>query len=480
MLSPELLSPQCWAQATFGSVQLGDPRRTERAIRIGEHFASDPQASFPRQMSQDADLEATYRFVNSTHTSYEALIAPHVQATQQECGKHPWVLLIQDTTELDYQHHPKTTGLGPVGNGTHQGFLLQSVLAIEAQGSSVVGLAHQEPFLRTPAPEKESKQHRLSRERESEVWNRSVHALGSPPKGSHWVHVGDRYSDIFGLLMQCRQQGCDFTIRAAQDRCVDLLVEQGEDPVPPRSHHPERPSPARLHLFEVVEQMPMRESLWIDLKSSQQRAARRAHLAVSWRAVRLLPPRLQEQAHWRPLVVWVVSVWEPDPPAGVEPLRWVLLTSVPTETFHHAQERIRWYQARWIVEDYHQGLKTGCRMEQRQMQTYEGLRTLLGIVAPTAVRLLQLRSLARALPEAHALHVLPTDLVQVVAFLAHTPADTMTVEHCWHAIARQGGYLGRKGDGPPGWKTLWFGWLRVQTLLDGIHLAPHLSDQLQL
>jgi len=71
---------------------------------------------------------------------------------------------------------------------------------------------------------------------------------------------------------------------------------------------------------------------------------------------------------------------------------------------------------------------------------------------------------------------LPLEVVEVVAHLEQCPASTMTVQQCWHAIARYGGYLGRKSDVPPGWKTLWRGWLHIQTLLEGVHLAPFLSQ----
>jgi hypothetical protein len=118
---------------------------------------------------------------------------------------------------------------------------------------------------------------------------------------------------------------------------------------------------------------------------------------------------------------------------------------------------VDWYRARWIVEDSHQGLKTGCRLEQRQVQTYEGLRRLLGRLSPAAVRLLQLRAAARQTPEQPASQTLPTEVVQVVAARAGLSASQLTVEQCWHAIAGFGGYLGRKGDGPTGWKTLWRG-----------------------
>ena len=476
MMPPStLLSPLLWAEATFGSVQLGDPRRTRRAVAIAHALATEPGAWLPKQLHDGAALEATYRFLHSGQVSYEDLIRSHVEATRQDCREHKDVLLIQDTTEVDYQQHPKTRGLGPIGNGSQHGFLLQTVLAVGPQSRQVLGIAHQEPFLRQPAPPKETKQQRLQRERESLVWERSVQALGSPPEGVRWVHIGDRYSDIFSFLRLCRELNCDFVIRAAQDRCVDLLVEQAETPVPARSHHAERPSPPALHLFEVVQSWPAQARSTVDIDASQKRQARTANVLLSWQPLRLLPPRSQESNGWHPLVVWVIHVWEPEPPEGVEALEWVLLRSVPTQTLEDAQERVDWYRARWMVEDFHQGLKTGCQIEQRQVQDYEGLRTILGLLAPMAVRLIQLRAASRQNPEQPASQVLPPDVVGVVAHLDHRLAETMTIQQCWHAIARYGGYLGRKSDGPPGWKTLWRGWLHIQTLLEGVHLAPLLS-----
>lgn len=476
MMPPStLLSPLLWAEATFSSVRLGDPRRDRRAVAIAQALATETGASLPKQLHDEAALEATYRFLHSGHVSYEDLMRPHVETTRQDCREQKEVLLIQDTTEVDYQHHPKTSGLGPIGNGSHQGFLLQTVLAVVPGSRQVLGIAHQEAFLRKTAPAKESKQERLHRERESLVWERSLRALGAPPDGVCWIHVGDRYSDIFSLLYLCREMKADFVIRAAQDRCVDLLVEQTEKPVPPHSHHPERPSPPAEHLFEVVGRWPAQASSTVEIPASQKHQARTAKVLLSWQPPRLLPPRTQETKGWHPLVVWVIHVWEPEPPQGVEPLEWVLLSSLPTQTQEQAEQRVDWYRARWMVEDFHQGLKTGCQLEQRQIQDYEGLRTLLGFLSPMAVRLMQLRAASRQEPEQPASQVLPADIVALVAHLDHRSAETMTVQQCWHAIARYGGYLGRTSDGPPGWKTLWRGWLHIQTLLEGIHLAPFLS-----
>jgi hypothetical protein len=171
--------------------------------------------------------------------------------------------------------------------------------------------------------------------------------------------------------------------------------------------------------------------------------------------------------------VWVVRVWEPEPPPGVkQALEWILIVSVPTLTLAEAWERVEWYTCRWLVEEYHQCLKTGCLLEQRRLGQGERVQRLLGVLAPTAVRLLQLREIARLTPQRLARAALPPDLVNLVAHLAEVPAETLTMEGFWRAVAQQGGHRGRRRDGPPGWQTLWKGWHYIQTVLEGVRLAP--------
>jgi len=464
-----VMSPEKWAQATFGEVCLGDARRTERAVKLGVAMAREPNVSFPKQLGEPKEVKATYRFLQSAHVSYEGLIAQHVRQTRAQCEEHAVVLLVQDTTELDYQAHPQTSGLGPIGNGRHQGFLLQTVLGVEPNSGEVLGIAQQEPFVRQPAPKGERYSERLKRERESQVWERAVQAIGAPPPGVTWVHVGDRYSDIYPLFLTCREQQTHFVIRAAQDRCVDERVEEA----PPALKRRRRKTgePPQAHLFETVRGWAASDEQDLAVPAEHERPARTARVALSSSPVRLLAPDKRENV-LPSLDVWVVRVWEVNAPEGVEPLEWVLLTSLPIENVAQAWERVGWYRRRWIVEDYHQALKTGCRMEERQVQSYEGLRRLLGIVAPNAVRVLLLRTLARQEPERPAQEVLPRAVVHLVALKTGGEASSMTVEQCVKRIARLGGYQGRRSDGPPGWKTLWHGWLKIQTLLEGVHLAP--------
>jgi len=169
---------------TYGSVRLTDERRTQRAVKIASALARDPMASLPKQLGGQAATKAAYRFLESGQTSYEQLMRPHLEQTKAMMQRQKRVLLLQDMTEVDYEHHPKTRGLGPIGNGSHQGYLLQTVLAVDPTSKQVMGIAAQEAFLRQPAPPGETSQQRDKRkQKESEVWQRQAQHIGAAPQG---------------------------------------------------------------------------------------------------------------------------------------------------------------------------------------------------------------------------------------------------------------------------------------------------------
>jgi hypothetical protein len=119
---------------------------------------------------------------------------------------------------------------------------------------------------------------------------------------------------------------------------------------------------------------------------------------------------------------------------------------------------------------------TGCHIEKHFLQTVEAQWRLLAILTPIALRLLQIRTLAQQASETPATDAVSQDVVQVVTLLQKRPCEIVTAKQLWHALARLGGYLDRKCDGPPGWQTLWKGWMRVMDVLEGVHLAPHFSS----
>jgi hypothetical protein len=457
MNTTEILDPECWAKRTFGASKLRDIRRTARAVKVATRMAENASASLPAQMQTWKETMALYRLLDEADVTFEALMQPHWQQTREQMATQPVVLLVQDTTEVDLSHHPHTTGLGQVGNERGRGLYLQTVLAILPHSGAVVGCALQEPWVRVPAPVGETRRQRRQRtERETDVWMRLVTRLGSFPAETTVVHVGDRGADLFPFFQACRATQTHFLVRAFENRRIAP------------EEHPQR------HLLDEVRTWPRQASRPFQVPASHGRTARSTEVQLTFGSVTLLPPRFERRCGKEPFLGWAIRVWEEQTPAGEEPLEWILLTSVPTTTLEQAWERVGWYEHRWIVEDYHQCLKTGCRLEARQVQSADRLIRLLGLLSPLAVRLLCLRDLARREPDRPACEVLDADLLAVVAAQVGQSPTWMTTGAFWKAVAQMGGYLARQGDGPPGWKTLWRGWLRVQTLLAGVHLAVQL------
>jgi hypothetical protein len=245
-------------------------------------------------------------------------------------------------------------------------------------------------------------------------------------------------------------------IRAAQDRCVQVGGEAEDDEEVTR-------------LFAFARSLPAQECQKKELPRLHDRPARQALLQVSWSKIQIQPPKNGGALEKQAIQAWVIRVWEPSPPTGEEALEWVLLTSIPIENAEQAWSCVDWYALRWTVEDFHRCLKTGCSMEKRHLHSYENLTRMLGLVGPLAVRLLLLRSCARLTPEAPATLILPALWLRVLALFTNRPfASLESADHLWLAIAHLGGYRGYQGDGLPGWQTLWRGWQRLQTLLEGV------------
>jgi hypothetical protein len=206
-----------WAVEQFGGAELGDKRRTARALEMAEEMARRPGDGLGKQMTGWNEQRGAYRLLDNAGVSHAALSAGHWQQTRAKAGQSgPVVLMVQDITELDYSGHRATAGLGPIGDHQGRGLLVHNTLAIEPSQRQVVGLAYQQVWTRDAVAHKgtESRTQRRARaNRQSQRWVKAVAAIGPAPGGVRWVHVGDRESDIFPLFEECQAAGVDFCLR---------------------------------------------------------------------------------------------------------------------------------------------------------------------------------------------------------------------------------------------------------------------------
>lgn len=440
-----------WAAQQWEAAELEDQRRTARAVALGAQLAAQPGGSLPEQTGSWKELKAAYRLLNEADVTHARLGAPHWEATRQRARLSDGVVLfIQDGSELDFTRHPSVVGLGRLNKAQRHGLLLHTCLAWSPT-TGEIGVAAQRVWRRPPEIKSrvESKHACSLRATEYDVWAETLQELGAAParqSGVRWISVGDRASDIYGYFRQAQELGWEVVARAARDRIMYSL--SGE----------------RGYLMRWARSLRGQATRQVSLRGRDGLPKRTATLQVAWADCEMPAPQDGKERGGEPLRVSIIRAWETDAPSGVEPLEWVLVTSLVVSDSASALEVLGYYEKRWIIEEYHKCLKTGCAIEARQLETADGLEALLGLLAIVAVRLLQLREASRQQPDAPARQFIAPELLTTVQSYLKLPLGDLTLREFWRAVARLGGFIGRASDGAPGWQTLWRGWRKLQDL----------------
>ncbi len=462
-----ILSAKEWAEAQWGQTELGDKRLTKRAIQMGAAMAAKPWASLPEQMGGNwYALKAAYLLLNNKRITLTKLAGPHWQKTRQVARSKQVVLFVQDTTELDFTHHRSKKGMGPIGNGKGSGLLLHSTIAvIPDQIPQILGMAYQEVVLRQPTPKPRPKDYTSP---EGLLWTSSASKISQAPKERIWVHVGDRGSDDFRFMHEVKKQRAHFLIRIKHNRSLEEKI--GADQ-------------SDQKLKDLVRNLPSKHSYSLFIPARNQLPARTAQMELTWLPVTIKAPQYSHpQLRDLPSIsCWVIRTWEINAPAEVEQaIEWILCSSLPIIATGDALERVKWYTHRWLTEDYHKCLKSGCRIEDTQLDHANDVRRLLGFLGIIALRLLQVRQLSRIdSSEPARLYIDSLTLFILCELEPAYQATSLTISQFWQAVAKMGGHLGRKSDGAAGWQTLWKGWLYLSNVVLGARLYRDWSTQQQ-
>lgn len=464
-----------WAETQFWGANLSDVRRVRRLIKVGRAMAEQPGASIPELCESPYDVKATYALFRHPEATPDNLQWGHRRIVAGKLRESGVWLLAEDTSEISWAGRHAISGLGPVGSGhaTAQGFLLHSVLAVRWAGEAasgsprrpaveVVGLADQLFHVRTPIPEGEcgnGSKNRMHRERESRLWTDVSEHLGNAPEGVRWVRVCDRGADIYEFLLDCNVRGHGFVVRASQDRV--LVSSNGK---------------RAGTLFDLARSLAPWGHLALGLRERPKQPARTAKLAYTAAPVSLRSPQRPGAAPGRlaPIPCWVVRVWEPEPPEGIEALEWILLCDGPVSTPEEVVQVALQYATRWVVEDFHKALKTGLGAERLQLGTAHGLFAAIAVMSIDALRLLDLRERLRVAPDAPATES-GLDPLELDILALRTRRNLATVRDVVLAIGRIGGHMNRKGDGLPGLITLWRGMKKLRNLVAGAMLGSQLN-----
>lgn len=463
-------STPSFGQQHFGTVDLGHKKRNECLIRLADRLERHPGGTLPEKLSAPKDYKAMCRLVNRPETTHARVLQPHFEQTRRRMAAVAnTVLVIHDTTDLDFSGLHSVADLGPIGNGHGRGYLCHNSLAIDPRRREVLGLAHQIVHTRVGTPAHEGvKAKRERASRESRLWSNAVEALGPPAAGPLVVDVADRGADLFEFLATEDALGRSYLVRAKSDRKVGL----GHDA-----------TFETAALFAYARGLPEGGKRTLQVPGRDGAAERKATVIVAAAPIQVLPPHVRRGLYEkRPLRAWVVVVREVNPPPGVARLEWVLVTRAPVTTLADVWERVQWYECRWMVEEFHKAQKTGCGIEDSQFRTGKSLQAMIALLSVVAVTLLNLRAASRQ-PEAKtrlATEVVAAAYVDVLSGWRYKSVRRdLTIHEFYYALARLGGHQNRKCDKNPGWLVLWRGWMKLQSMLDGAEAIGYTYTQKQ-
>ena len=442
-------------------IDLGDKRLNDRSRRIIETLGANPDASCNAACDGWSDTLAAYRFFDNKSVQPEDILKPHVEATKRRMQEHSVVLIAQDTTELDYSDHPpadarclnKEDRLG-IYDHTHLAVapsgLSLGVVGVEYFDRNAEGLGQSKERSKLPIEEKESMRwlsgYRLACE------------LSRDCPETRIVSLADREADLYDIFMEAEKQAkehaqlADFIIRAKIKRSIpERDLEAGPN--------------AYKKVRDQVSQSELRATQTIELPRTPKRAARQAKLEV--RAIRVTVKPPHERSSLPTVTYNVVLVEEVGGPGDGTDVSWLLITSLPIDTLEDIQRVIDYYVARWTIEVFFRVFKTGCQVEEIQLETLPRLKNCLAFYKIIAWRIMYLTYLNRECP------TLPCDAmfddcewksVWRVVTKKELPKRPPTLSAFMKLLTRLGGYNNRKTESPPGPQPVWVGIRRMTDL----------------
>jgi len=464
-----MLAP--WVVDEVKTAELNDKRLNARLAKLLSQLAARPTASIPAACGGRAEMVAAYRFCKNEKTSFEAVLRPHRDATRERMAAQPVVILSQDTSEIEVTRpEQKVEGSGPLDGGARCGALLHAMHAFAPDGTPL-GTVDATAWVRAEEPvcAPLSRAERAAIPIEDKESHRWVVALEQAREEARhcpttqFICVADSEADIYEVMAEGTREprAVDWIVRAGQDRA--LVWEEGHDHGGQyiREHVLKQPV-----LFQNTIQVRGRKTTKVTCETRgrrQPRESREATVAVRAARVTLRPP-------WRadrklpPVTVNVVLVSEVNPPAGDEPVEWMLLTNLPIDTLEQVRQIIQYYCVRWMIEIFFRVLKSGCRVEKRLFEHMDRLLTCLAVYMIVAWRTLYVCRLGRSCPEVSCEAVFePAEWKSVwkVVRREDPPAEPPALGVFVRMVAQLGGYVNQKRSGPPGPQTVWIGLQRM-------------------
>lgn len=433
----------------FSGLRFNDKRLNNRCSVVVCCFENNLKSSFPEMSGSWSRLKGLYRFFSNPKVTKENIMETHVKNTVSRCEESSVVLVVQDTTSISFKSADMIDGLGYVNDTPKKkGFFVHGALALNGDNGKPLGVLSQQIIVRNQIHVKnEFYFDRLKRKRESEKWLiglKETHKLLAGHKKI--IHVADRESDIYGFIKAIKDVNNGFVIRGCRNR-----------------------STSDGNLVDGLNNAKHIGEMHIEIPHKGGRKKRTANVVIYSQRVEILEPKVINK-NGPPIPIHVVRVVENN--CKKDKLDWILLTSEPVETLAECKKVIWYYKNRWQIEDFHKGLKTGCSIEKRQMGTIEQHKKILSVFSVFAWHGLVLRFNAKT-PENKEVELSP---IQIKILKERYPKyiDTIDSKTTLKFVAMTGGFIGRKSDGNPGWKSILTGLTRLEWMEAGFQIAKNI------
>ena len=437
-----------WVVQEFGSVELGDERRTERLTELVCALSETPGGALSRACPTVAALRAALRFLDSTHFDTSALLEPHLQQTIRRISAVPLVYVPQDTTSANFSSLQATKGLGRLSTSDkNSGLIMHSALAITPEGVSL-GLVHQNIWARTGDKLPENIRKTLPiEEKESFKWIESLRVLNQiAPEcpNTTFVSITDREGDIYHMFVEPRVPNVELLIRGTHNRST-------------------RSDDGSSYVFQELQNQPISAEIIVPVHKQKTSPARSARLSIQFKKITIAESKwMRENKKFSTGVpqvdVWAVLAEEKSPLPKVQPIRWLLYSSRPIESAEQALEAVLTYSKRWVIEVWHKTLKSGLQIEQKQADDAQRLERSLSILSVIAWRIHHIMTLSRDQADAPCTLCFEEDEWKAAWCRHHRkaipPTQPPKLREFVRMLCKLSGFIGQKSEGEPGPKRI--------------------------
>ncbi len=442
-----------WCKEEFKMVDFNDKRIDKRFLKVSEQLSDNPAASINQACGPWADTKGAYRLFANEKVTSDVILKAHQEPTIERIKSETLVLVLHDTSYIDFTNHKSKKGIGLIGSSILKGLLMHNSLVTTSSGLPL-GLIEQNIWAREKEKGHSKKRKRIPiEEKESTKWLINLeNSEKLRPSGTRFIHICDREADIYELFLKVKELKSEILIRAAQNRKLSNEAD---------------------FLWSYIEKEEVEFKLEIEVPPNKKQKKRKAILEIRYKTITLSPPvnlPKKEKERMENIEIDALLAGEIDAPKDVEPLEWMLLTNVSVRNNKDALERLNWYKSRWNIEVYHKVIKSGCAIENCRLKDAERLIPYITLCSIIAWRLFWMTMINRETPDGPCTLVLEEHEWKALYTKIHStkrlPEKLPTVREVIRWMAQLGGFLGRKGDKEPGITVIWRGWQRLQDIAD--------------